>query len=305
MHFTFFVAAAAAFGVALLTPATASPTVMSTIPHHISANVRRELISRPISDYTLFERDAGSSGMSLSKRGAQLNGLQTRCQTHSCLSITFDDGPYRWEHKLVDTLRNAGDQKATFFVNGNNFRCIYDNDSVSRLRYAYERGHEICSHSWSHPDLRQLNNQQLDRQVQLVEDALWKIIGAVPACFRAPYGNIRDDQVRYLNDRWGLVVVGWNRDTNDANGAGTEAGLNTYRSLKPPQKAIVLNHETVRGTVDVVIPQAVNIVRQNGYSRGSQTVASTLWYNPYKVVGRYQNRDGSWTCDGKPAPGQF
>ncbi|SPO23297.1 related to deacetylase [Ustilago trichophora] len=305
MRFTSILAAGAALGAAMLSPATASPTVMSSIPDHISETVRRELSSLPADSYTLFERNAGPSSGSLDKRGSQINGVQTTCRSDNCLSMTFDDGPYDWQRKVVDTLGNAGGQKGTFFVNGNNFRCIYDNDSVSRLRYAYERGHEICSHSWSHPDLRQLNNQQLDRQVQLVEDALWKIIGAVPACFRAPYGNIRDDQVRYLNDRWGLVVVGWNRDTNDANGAGTEAGLNTYRSLRPPQKAIVLNHETVRGTVDVVIPQAVNIVRQNGYSRGSQTVASTLWYNPYKVVGRYQNRDGSWTCNGKPAPGQF
>ncbi|SPO25950.1 related to deacetylase [Ustilago trichophora] len=303
MNFTFFVAAAAAFGVVLLTPATASPTVMSTIPQHISANVRRELISRPSSDYTLFERDAGSLGMSLSKRGAQLNGLQTTCKTRSCLSITFDDGPYRWEHKLVNTLRNAGDQKATFFVNGNNFRCIYDEASVTRLRRTYEAGHQICSHTWSHPDISTLSNQELDKQVQLVEDALWKILGVVPACLRAPYGNISPEQVKYLNDRWGLVVIGWNQDTGDANGDGVEAGLDVYRNLKAPKHAIILNHETVQATVDTVIPQAVNIVRKNGY-RGSETVAKTLGFNAYKVVGSYGTRDASWTCDDKPAPGK-
>lgn len=304
MRFTSILAAGAAITAAMLTPVTATPTVMSTIPDHISESIRRELAELPAENYTLFDRNAGPSG-SLDKRASQINGVQTTCRGDNCLSMTFDDGPYDWQRKVVDTLGNAGGQKGTFFVNGNNFRCIYEDASVQRLRYAYERGHEICSHSWSHPDLRQLNNQQLDRQVQLVEDALWKILGVVPACFRAPYGNIRPDQVRYLNDRWGLVVVGWSHDTNDANGAGVEAGLNTYRNLRPPTKAIVLNHETVRGTVDQVIPQAVNIVRQNGYSRGSQTVASTLWYNPYKVVGRYQNRDGSWTCGGKPGPGQF
>ncbi|SNX83080.1 related to deacetylase [Melanopsichium pennsylvanicum] len=304
MRFISILAAGASLSAALFQPATASPTVMSSIPDHISDSVRQELASLPAEDYTLFDRNAGPSS-AVSKRASQINGVQTTCRADNCLSMTFDDGPYESENKIVDTLNNAGGQKGTFFVNGNNYRCIYDNDSVARLRYTYERGHEICSHSWSHPDLTQLNNQQLDRQVQLVEDALWKILGVVPACFRAPYGNIRADQVRYLNDRWGLVVVGWNKDTNDANGAGTQAGLNLYRNLRPPQKAIVLNHETVRGTADTVIPQAVNIVRQNGYSRGSQTVASTLWYNPYKVVGRYQNRDGSWTCNGKPAAGQF
>ena len=281
----------------MFTPTAASPTVMSRIPDHISENVRRELARTPASSYTVFERD-----VSRHKRGAQLGGVQKRCRDDNCLSLTFDDGPYIWEKKLVNTLGNAGNQKATFFVNGNNFRCIYDQPQVDNLRYAYERGHQICSHTWSHPHLPQLTYEQLDRQVQLVEDALWKILGVVPACIRAPYGEITDDQVKYLNDRWGLVVVGWNRDTGDANGDGVQAGLDLYKNLKPPTRAIVLNHETVQATVDTVIPQAVNIVRNNGY-KGSQTIARTLNINPYKVVGKYQNRDSTWTCNGKPEPG--
>ncbi|EST07739.1 Polysaccharide deacetylase [Kalmanozyma brasiliensis GHG001] len=298
MRFSSLLAAGAALSAALLSTVAASPTVMSTIPDHISENVRRELSTLPADQYTIHERDIGHQH----KKRAQINGVQNECRGDRCLSITFDDGPYIYSQKLVDTLGNAGNQKATFFVNGNNYRCIYDDASVRALRYAYERGHEICSHTWSHPNIANLNNQQLDRQVQLVEDALWKILGVVPACFRAPFGSIRADQVRYLNDRWGVVVVGWNRDTNDANGAGTQAGLNLYRNLRAPTKAIVLNHETVPGTPNTVIPQAVNIVRQNGYV-GSRTTASTLFYNPYKVTGRYGNRDGSWTCAGKPAPG--
>ncbi|TKY87192.1 hypothetical protein EX895_003869 [Sporisorium graminicola] len=300
MRFSTILAAGAAFGAALLTPATASPTVMSSIPDHISPNVRRELAAMPASEYTLYERQVGDSQDR--KRGAQISGVQTRCTTKSCLSLTFDDGPYLHENKIVNTLDNAGGQKATFFVNGNNYRCIYEQAQVDSLRYTYEHKHQICSHTWSHPNISTLSNRQLDKQVQLVEDALWKIIGAVPACLRAPYGEIRQDQIKYLNDRWGLVVVGWNRDTGDADGAGVQAGLNLYNNLKAPTHAIVLNHETVKATADTVIPQAVNIVRKNGYS-GSQTVASTLQFNPYKVVGSYQKRDSTWTCNGTPQPG--
>ncbi|GAC96166.1 chitin deacetylase [Pseudozyma hubeiensis SY62] len=300
MRFSSVLAAAAVISAAMLTPATASPTSMSTLPDTISENVRRELAALPSDDYTLFERNAGPSHK-LSKRAAQLNGIQTGCTRQNCLSITFDDGPYQWENKLVDMFANAGNQKATFFVNGFNWRCIYDDASVKQLRNTYEKGHQICSHTWSHPDISKMNNQQLDQQVQLVEDALWKILGVVPACIRAPYGSIRSDQVKYLNDRWGLVVVGWNYDTKDADGAGTQAGLKLYKNLRQPAQAIVLNHETVQGTIDTVMPQAVNIVRQNGYT--SHTVQRNLGFNPYKVVGKYQNRDSSWTCDGTPAPG--
>ncbi|EPQ31908.1 uncharacterized protein PFL1_00107 [Pseudozyma flocculosa PF-1] len=292
-------------GLAMASYAAAMPAVgdkidASSLPSTLSDAVRADLAQRDPSTYTLYER-TDSDSSDLEKR-AQVNGLITRCSTSRCMSITFDDGPYTSHKNLVDQFDAAG-SKATFFVNGNNFRCIYDKDSVSALRYSYSRGHQICSHTWDHPDISTLNNQQLDEQVQLVEDALWKIIGAVPSCIRAPYGNIRDDQVAYLNNRWGLQVIGWNADTGDANGDGVDAALNVYRGLKAPKHAIVLNHETVSTTPSVVIPQALKIIKQNGYS-GSQTVAATTRFNPYKVVGSYGKRDASWTCDGKPGPGQ-
>jgi peptidoglycan/xylan/chitin deacetylase (PgdA/CDA1 family) len=159
-------------------------------------------------------------------------------------------------------------------------------------------------HTWSHPHLPQLNNQQLDNQVQLMEDALYKILGVVPACIRAPYGEIRDDQVKYLNDRWGLVVVGWNVDSGDANGDGVQAALARYRQQKAPKHVIALNHETVQSAVDTTMPQAYDILRSNGYSAANiMTVASALKFNPYKVQGQRGSRDASWTCDGKPLPG--
>lgn len=159
-------------------------------------------------------------------------------------------------------------------------------------------------HTWSHPHLPQLSNSQIDTQVQLLEDALYKIIGAVPACIRAPYGEITDAQVRYLNDRWGLVVVGWNMDSGDANGDGVQAALNRYRALKAPKHVIALNHETVVSAVDETMPQAYDILRNNGYSAANiMTVASALQFNPYKVQGQQGTRDASWTCDGTPAPG--
>lgn len=298
------IAAIAALGASLLITVSASPTVMSSLPDYLSEAVRRDIAQLPADQYTLFERHAGFSGRSLQGRDAPVNGLQTNCSQPNCLSITLDDGSYQWERKVVDTFDQAGGQKATFFVNGNNWRCIYDKDSVKDLRYAFKHGHQICSHTWSHPHLSTLTNEQLDRQVSLVEEALWKILGVVPACIRAPYGEITAKQIRHLNKKWNLVVVGWSHDTGDANGDGIQAGLDLYKNLKPPTQAIVLNHETVQGTVDTVIPQALKIVQQNGY-KGSETVATTIGFNPYKAVrkGPRSKRDETWTCEGKPEPG--
>ncbi|KDQ06201.1 carbohydrate esterase family 4 protein [Botryobasidium botryosum FD-172 SS1] len=65
------------------------------------------------------------------------------------VALTFDDGPYSWHNQIVDML-DAADDKGTFFTDGNNYGCIYSNDSVSSMQYSYSRGHQIASHTWDH-----------------------------------------------------------------------------------------------------------------------------------------------------------
>jgi peptidoglycan/xylan/chitin deacetylase (PgdA/CDA1 family) len=38
--------------------------------------------------------------------------------------------------------------------------CIYSTDSVNRLKYAYDRGHQLASHTWAHKDLTTLSWDQ-------------------------------------------------------------------------------------------------------------------------------------------------
>lgn len=41
----------------------------------------------------------------------------TKCNAPGQLALAYDDGPYQYTQKLVDTL-NAGGAKGTFFVTG-------------------------------------------------------------------------------------------------------------------------------------------------------------------------------------------
>lgn len=36
-------------------------------------------------------------------------------------------------------------------------RCIYDEDSVKRVKYVYDHGHQLASHTWAHKDLTTLS----------------------------------------------------------------------------------------------------------------------------------------------------
>ncbi|KAL9937224.1 hypothetical protein V8E36_003633 [Tilletia maclaganii] len=297
----------ALFGSAASIAAAASP---ATDFPPLSPLVRADLEKRDPSEYqlfhadpaTLYGRDETPSSSNLTRR-AVVPGQIERCKTSSCFAFTFDDGPYIYHRKIADEIAAIG-TKATFFVNGNNYGCIYDPENVKALKYSYAQGHQICSHTWSHPDIMTISRQDLDKQVQFVEDALYKILGVVPACIRPPYGSVDDATTSYLNNKWGYNVILWNVDTKDADGASVKYSLDQYRPLKAPKHVIVLNHETVPTTSSKVIPRALDIVQANGYKPSSMgTVAQTVGFAPYKVVGKPGTRDSSWTCAGKPQPG--
>lgn len=156
---------------------------------------------------------------------------------------------------------------------------------------------QICSHTATHPYLTNLTHAQIDVEVELVETMLHKIIGAVPACIRPPYGVVNDEIVRYLNHRHGLVVINWTDDSGDAEGATVEESKEVYRKIKAPKKAIVLTHETVNTTAQILFPAAIKIAKHNGYkTKNFQTVSKSLNFHPYKSITKPGKRDKSWNC---------
>jgi len=39
-------------------------------------------------------------------------------------------------------------------------RCIYDEESAKRVKFAFDKGHQIASHTWSHAHLKELSHDQ-------------------------------------------------------------------------------------------------------------------------------------------------
>lgn len=69
-----------------------------------------------------------------------------------------------------------------------------------------------------------------------------------------------------------------------------------------PAPHIALNHETHQPSVEEVVPAVLPVLKQRGYQL--VTVAQCLKnVSPYKIQGKRQERDATWTCDGKPLAG--
>ncbi|KAK8439250.1 chitin deacetylase [Candidozyma auris] len=169
---------------------------------------------------------------------------------YSCpkLSQTFDDGPTHFTPVLTSSLRS----KATFFTIGLNvvkFPKIY--------RDTADKGHIMASHTWSHPFLPSLSNEQIVAQLQWSIWAMNATYGHLPKWFRPPYGGI-DNRVRAIVRQFGMQSVLWDYDTRDwslvadASKHDSEVinGVLQYKRSNGG-RGLILEHDSTRRTVDV------------------------------------------------------
>ncbi|RIA96004.1 Carbohydrate Esterase Family 4 protein, partial [Glomus cerebriforme] len=221
----------------------------------------------------------------------------TTCKEPGTVAITFDDGPSKFTHTLLDSLK-AMDVKATFFINGNNFGCIYDLADV--LIRAKREGHQIAHHTWSHPDLATLTKEQIVYQVKKLEEAFLKIIGVVPKFIRPPFGSgVDSDLVMSTLTELGYTAIVWDTDTNDWQGRTTAQSLDVYKKASPPPHAhIVLNHDTIKNTATNMAPKAFKLMQNRKFK--ITTVGQCLgisdpnkWYQKIQAPGK---RDNTWVC---------
>ncbi|KAF8488745.1 carbohydrate esterase family 4 protein [Gautieria morchelliformis] len=244
--------------------------------------------------------------------------VHTSCKKANDVALTFDDGPYRYHlglspaviarcclsslphlcaFCLVDiarTLEKAG-VRGTFFVNGDNWDCIYDPHQVTSLQTSHKAGHQIASHTWSHPDLNTLDEDQIREEFTKINMALQKILGVVPSVIRPPYGNY-NDKVRQVASALGQSLVNWNLDSEDAMGATPQASKQGYANAadKHQSTIISLEHETVKTTVYDVLPFAIHTLKAQGYN--FVTIAECLGIDAYKSTVSPGRRDATWTC---------
>ncbi|RKP14211.1 hypothetical protein BJ684DRAFT_8942 [Piptocephalis cylindrospora] len=132
------------------------------------------------------------------------------CPSNTQWGLTYDDGPSTNTSILLDFLKQKN-LKATFFVVGS--RAI-TNPKI--LRRAYEEGHHIAGHTWSHTALTSQTNEQIIAELSHTSRAIREAIGVTPRYIRPPYGDI-DNRVRGVMHALGYKAIMWNHDTNDWN----------------------------------------------------------------------------------------
>lgn len=116
------------------------------------------------------------------------------------LALTFDDGPSQWTGAVLDLLREH-DARATFFLIGQRVR-----ERPDDARRILAEGHEVGSHTMTHPRLTEISDEEARREIQEGARAVADVLGERPHLFRAP-GFHADERVLAIVDDLKLDAV--------------------------------------------------------------------------------------------------
>lgn len=150
------------------------------------------------------------------------------------VGLTFDDGPSGNTSALLGALRQNG-LRATMFNQGNNAAA-----QPSLVRDQVSAGMWVGNHSYTHPHLTRLGQSQIDSEIARTQQAITGAGGGTPRLFRPPYGET-NATVRTVAARYGLTQILWDVDSQDWNGASTDAIVQAAARLTNGQ--IMLMHD--------------------------------------------------------------
>ncbi|KAJ6604280.1 hypothetical protein DFH09DRAFT_1442481 [Mycena vulgaris] len=146
----------------------------------------------------------------------------TTCPDKLTWGLTYDDGPSLYTPDLLAFL-DEKNLKSTFFVVGS--RVI---SFPNLLQAEYMAGHQIAVHTWSHPSLTTLTNEQIIGELGWSKKVIKDVLGVTPSHFRPPFGVNR---VRAIAKAMDLTPVMWTRisplATFDTDDFDLHSGLTT------------------------------------------------------------------------------
>ncbi|KAJ3079795.1 hypothetical protein HK102_003501 [Quaeritorhiza haematococci] len=179
------------------------------------------------------------------------------------MAVTFDDGPDPTGTPLILDFLKEQEIRATFFVLGSEV-----NKYPELLRRIWEEGHQIASHTYSHPSLPNLVIQSnvnvtgargVVEEMQVTADEILRTIGVTPKWMRPPFGQM-DVRTKDALNGLNYIVANWNVDTKDWTPVGRTAMVRTYDQLADvgyPRGIVTLHHDR-----DVVPPGAFDLVKE-------------------------------------------
>jgi cellulose synthase/poly-beta-1,6-N-acetylglucosamine synthase-like glycosyltransferase/peptidoglycan/xylan/chitin deacetylase (PgdA/CDA1 family)/spore germination protein YaaH len=195
------------------------------------------------------------------------------------VALSFDDGPDpAWTPKILDILKQK-QVKGTFLMIGEEAQ-----EYVGLVQRAVREGHEIGNHTYTHPNISEISQRQLELELNVTERLFASKLGIQPLYFRPPYDIDQepdtDDQAEpaWRIQQMGYVIIGDKIDTDDWNEHPRKspkeitdsvlAQLDNMKDKPQFQGSIILMHDGGgnRAPTVAALPVLIDALRAHGYT---------------------------------------
>lgn len=156
--------------------------------------------------------------------------------------------------KILDVLKE-NNVKITFFVVGK-----WADKYPEALKKMSDAGHEIASHSNSHPKVANLSYEENVKEIETSVEKIEKITGKKPNLYRPPYGEYNNTVIKAAESKK-YKTIQWNLDTLDYTGLTGEEMWKRIEKVKTGD--IILSHNGTKHTADSLDMIIKNIKKKN------------------------------------------
>ena len=158
--------------------------------------------------------------------------------------------------QILEVLKQ-NDTKITFFMVGD-----WIEKFPEAVKKIYEAGHEIASHSNTHPHVNNLTYEENIEEIEKSNDKIEKITGQRTKIYRAPYGEYNNTVIKAVQDK-GYYTIQWSLDTLDYTGL---TGDEMWNRIQDKLKAgdIILSHNGTKHTADS-LDMLIKNIKQKGF----------------------------------------
>jgi polysaccharide deacetylase family sporulation protein PdaB len=173
------------------------------------------------------------------------------------LSISFDCA---WGTEYTDKILDALDfynVKCTFFMT--QFWVEKNPDYVKKI---FERGHEIGTHSRTHPYMSKMTKQEIESELKTSKEAIEQITGRSVDLFRPPYGDY-DDLLVSTAREMGVYTIQWSVDSLDWKNLSADE-IATRILKKAVAGSIILCHNNGLHTAEA-LPLIFSALQEKGF----------------------------------------
>lgn len=179
--------------------------------------------------------------------------------TEKKVAITFDSAWGADKTKSIVDLVKENNINATFFLVG-----FWVEEYPDMVKYIYDNGLEIGTHSNTHPDLTTLSSDNIRLELSTSINLIENIIGEGKVkLFRAPYGAYNNNLLTIAEQDFGLKTIQWNIDTLDWKGlSGVEICNRVMNKLV--SGSIILCHNNSDHILEA-LPLIITSVKNAGY----------------------------------------